>query len=282
MATRISLFLACILALALPSYAVPSVSAANNAIAPAYTGCGGVTPVATNPAYEQAVVELVNAERWEHGQLPPYKRVTALDSAARYHSVDMEKDDYFDHDSHDRSSGSLVFACYWYERVASYYSSSMTMAENIAKGPADPASVMVAWMNSSGHQANILSSDYWEIGVGYTSGSSGIYWTQDFGRRYEVYPLVINREAASTNSPNVSLYIYGAGTFEQMHLKNEDGAWTAWQPFQSDLAWTLSPGSGTKTVTAELKYGTTITTSSDTITLTTTFNNFLYIPAVKR
>jgi uncharacterized protein YkwD len=236
-------------------------------IVPEYTGCGGMTPAASNAAYEQQVVELVNAQRWANGQLPPYKRASALDSAARYHSLDMGQDNYFQHDSYDRVSGSLVFVCYWYARVATFYSS--VMGENIAAGYATPASVMDGWMNSSGHRANILSTTSWEIGVGYASvsGGYGAYWTQDFGRQNGIYPLVINREAATTSSPRVSLYIYGAGTFSEMRLKNENGAWTAWQPFQSNLAWTLSPCPGTKTVTAELKSGATVVTSSDTIDL---------------
>ncbi len=236
-------------------------------VVPEYTGCGGASPAATNAAYEQQVVELVNAQRWANGQLPPYKRVSALDTAARYHSIDLGQDNYFEHDSYDRSSGNLVFTCAWSTRVAAFY--QYVYGENIAAGYATPASVMDGWMNSSGHRDNILSTVSWEIGVGYASGSGsfGVYWTQDFGRQSGVYPLVINREAASTSSPNVSLYVYGAGSFTQIRLKNENGAWTVWLPFQSDIAWTLSACPGAKTVTAELKSGTTVVTSSDTIDL---------------
>jgi uncharacterized protein YkwD len=52
--------------------------------------------------------------------------------------------------------------------------------------------VMVGWMNSSGHRANILNCNYTEIGIGYyyqaddtyPGGSWGYrhYWTQDFGK----------------------------------------------------------------------------------------------------
>ena len=50
--------------------------------------------------------------------------------------------------------------------------------ENIAKGQSTPQMVVNAWMNSSGHRANILNSSFTEIGVGYVS--SGNYWTQMF------------------------------------------------------------------------------------------------------
>ena len=45
-------------------------------------------------------------------------------------------------------------------------------------GQRTPAAVMDAWMNSSGHRANILNSSYTHIGVGYCE--RGNYWTQMF------------------------------------------------------------------------------------------------------
>ena len=132
-----------------------------------------------------------------------------------------------------------------------------------------PASVMNGWMNSTGHRNNILSTNNWEIGVGYATQSGSTYtryWTQDFGKRSGVYPLIINRDAASTDDRHVSLYIYGS--FTQMRLKNESGVWGDWQTFQNNVAWIIANGVGTHTVTAELKSGSTTVTSSDTIYLT--------------
>ena len=50
-----------------------------------------------------------------------------------------------------------------------------------------PEAIVDAWMNSSGHRANILSRDFREIGVGFSPGTpnggsatGGIY-TTDFG-----------------------------------------------------------------------------------------------------
>jgi uncharacterized protein YkwD len=53
--------------------------------------------------------------------------------------------------------------------------------ENIARGQADAAAVMEAWMNSPGHRANILNCDFKTLGVGVHFGSGGPWWTQDFG-----------------------------------------------------------------------------------------------------
>jgi len=236
-------------------------------VALAYSGCGGVIAPTVRADYEQQVVERVNAIRASHG-LPPLKRVTPLDQAARYHATDMGQDDYFDHDSYDRSGGNLVFACGWDARIRSYYTNWASIAENIAAGYPSPQSVMDGWMDSPGHRDNILGSAVWEIGVGYYEGSGQYrrYWVQDFGRRHGVYPLIINREAASTNSPNVFLYIHGQ--WNSMRLRNDKGSWTAWQPFRSTLDWTLRSAGGTRTVWVELRSGNQTATSSDMIYLT--------------
>ena len=163
--------------------------------------------------------------------------------------------------------------------------------ENIAAGYSDPAAVMVGWMNSAGHRANILSTGFREIGVGYTyqSGDQGNirgdnngdctadqfdkgpyyrYWVQNFGRRSAVYPVVINREAYETTTPQVSLYMYGSGWAAEMRFRNENGTWSSWQPYVADVNWTLSSGNGEKTVYAEIKDGTgEVRSASDTIML---------------
>lgn len=245
---------------------VPEESSAINEASVNYTGCGGVITPELNAAYEQQVVELVNAARWENGQLAPYKRVDGLDSAARYHAADMAQDDYFYHDSYDRNASSqLVMVCGWNSRIASYYSG--VYGENIAAGYADPTSVMAGWMNSPGHKANILNTSSWEIGMGYSNGGGwGSYWVQDFGKRFGVYPLIINRESAKTTDRNASIYIYG--TWTQMRLKNEGNEFSPWKPFQANSTWQLSACGGTKTVTAEMTNGYMTFTSSDSIELT--------------
>jgi uncharacterized protein YkwD len=247
-----------------------AVSVGTGLLGPAYAGCGGVIAPVVNADYEQKVVELVNAER-AVASLPPLKRVTALDSAARYHATDMGQDNYFKHDSYDRSGGSLVRVCDWASRVQSYYPNWLMLAENIANFYATPESVIQAWMDSESHKGYILSSAVWEMGVGYFEGSGDWdrYWVQDFGRRYGVYPLVINREAATTDSLSVSLYIYGQGDWSEMRLRNDDGSWTGWMPFQSTLSWTLDNFGGERAVWVELRNGSQSTVSSDTIRLTT-------------
>ncbi len=84
----------------------------------------------------------------------------------------------------------------------------------------------------------------------------GTVWVLDFGRRENVYPLVINREDKAVTSRDVSLYIYGEGTWSEMRLRNDSDPWNAWQPFQKEVSWTLKDLSGERTVWVELRQGT--------------------------
>ncbi|MFP4346408.1 MAG: S8 family serine peptidase, partial [Anaerolineales bacterium] len=112
--------------------------------------------------------------------------------------------------------------------------------------------------------------NFWEIGVGYYEGGGEYYryWTQDLGRRNDVYPVVINREAAETDSTTVQLYIYGAGTWDEMRLRNDGGTWGAWRTFQTNLTWELASEAGERTVEVEVRSSSKSDTMSDTIRLT--------------
>ncbi len=245
----------------------PVSQTANNFFRINYTGCGGVTAPVVNAGYEQQVLDLVNSERAQNG-LPPLKRVDSLDASSRYHATDMAQDDYFYHESYDRVNGNLEYVCDTWDRVLNYYGSNWNyLAENIAAGYATPTDVMNAWMNSDGHRHNILSASVREIGIGYYEGGGTYYryWVQDFGQKSSRYPIIINRDAATTTSQNVQLYIYGAGDFDEMRLRNNDGTWSAWVPFQSSYSWTMDGFSGNQTVSAEMRRGSSTATSSDTI-----------------
>ena len=54
------------------------------------------------------------------------------------------------------------------------------VGENIAYGQSSPEAVMNAWMNSSGHRANILNADFDKIGVGVVRSGGRLYWVQLF------------------------------------------------------------------------------------------------------
>jgi hypothetical protein len=260
--------------------------------AAAYSGCGGVIAPVVIANFEQQVLDLTNTTRANLG-LPPLKRVTSLDQAARYHATDLGQDNYFQHDTYDgRGDGntSPTWVCAWDARIKSFYGSTnlASLAENIAAGYSTPQAVMDGWINSPGHYANIVSTSNWEIGIGYAQLANsyyGAYWAQDFGRKFNTYPLIINRDVASTSSCNVSIYIYSDGSIQQMRLQNDSGTWGNWVSFQSSFNWTMAGGGGTHTVNAQLKTSSTTYSTSDSIVSTASqcgSGNKSFLPLVIR
>ena len=135
-----------------------------------YPGQVLTIPTEDNEAksFEAEVVRLVNIERKKAG-LEELKHNWELSRVARYKSEDMRDKGYFAHNSPTYGTP--------FQMMKSFGISYRTAGENIAKGQTTPAAVVNAWMNSSGHRANILNPSFTEIGVGYASGN---YWTQMF------------------------------------------------------------------------------------------------------
>ena len=119
--------------------------------------------------YEQEVIRLINEIRAKNG-LKALTYDWELSRVARYKSQDMKDNNYFSHTSPVYGSPSQM--------IRNFGISFRSAGENIAKGYATPQAVVNAWMNSSGHRANILNASFTKIGVGYVSG--GNYWTQMF------------------------------------------------------------------------------------------------------
>ena len=119
--------------------------------------------------YEQEVIRLVNEIRVQNG-LSALTYNWELSRVARYKSQDMVDNRYFSHTSPTYGTP--------FQMIRSFGLSYRSAGENIAYGQRTPQAVVNAWMNSSGHRANILSSSYTQIGVGYVA--NGHYWTQMF------------------------------------------------------------------------------------------------------
>ena len=118
------------------------------------------------------VVTLVNKERASNG-LQSLASDSQLAKLAQMKAEDMAKNGYFSHTSPTYGSA--------FDMMKTYGVSYKTAGENIAKGQKTAQSVMNGWMNSSGHRANILKSDYTKIGVGYAKASDGTTcWVQIF------------------------------------------------------------------------------------------------------
>ena len=120
-------------------------------------------------SFEQEVIRLVNEQRVKNG-LNPLTENWELSRVARYKSQDMVDNRYFSHTSPTYGSP--------FQMIRDFGISFRRAGENIAYGQRTPQAVVNAWMNSSGHRANILNASYTQIGVGYVA--NGNYWTQMF------------------------------------------------------------------------------------------------------
>ncbi|WP_336046701.1 CAP domain-containing protein [Solibacillus ferritrahens] len=120
-------------------------------------------------AVEEQVVNLVNKERAKEG-LAPLTMDWELARVAKYKSQDMHDKKYFSHTSPTYGSP--------FDMMKKFDISYKSAGENIAQGQKSATQVMDAWMNSSGHRANIMNAQFTHIGVGYVK--DGNYWTQMF------------------------------------------------------------------------------------------------------
>ncbi|WSI22506.1 CAP domain-containing protein [Streptomyces sp. NBC_01343] len=133
-------------------------------------GSGGSGTV--DAGSESAVLALVNKERATAG-CGPLTTNSKLSAAARAYSDTMARSGVMSHTGPDGSTMT--------SRVEAAGYAWSRLGENIARGQGDAAAVMDAWMNSSGHRANILNCAFKEIGIGVHKGDGGPWWTQDFG-----------------------------------------------------------------------------------------------------
>jgi uncharacterized protein YkwD len=128
---------------------------------------------ASPTSLESQIISLTNKQRVAAGckALATNKKLVY---AARAHSKDMAKYDYFGHTGRDGSS---------FVTRASRAGYSGASAENIAWGYRGAKTVVTVWMNSAGHRQNILTCSHKAVGVGVAKKADGTpYYTQMFGR----------------------------------------------------------------------------------------------------
>lgn len=128
---------------------------------------------------EAAIFNKVNEERAKAG-VSTLTYNTTMQKYARIKSQDMGDNNYF---SHEDLNGNLITTQMkndgvsyraWGENIA--YISGVSDANALAE------QFMTQWMNSSGHRANILSTNFSSIGVGVYKIGNKVYATQEFYR----------------------------------------------------------------------------------------------------
>jgi uncharacterized protein YkwD len=109
---------------------------------------------------ESGLLRAVNQARAAHG-LSPVRFDATLTRAARSHSVEMLRGDYFAHGA-------------FRTRMIQFRVRGPFVGENLAWGSgsyASPQTVIQEWLNSPAHRANLLRPTFTRIGIGAVQGT---------------------------------------------------------------------------------------------------------------
>ena len=125
------------------------------------TGSSQSTQTSTMNTDEKEVFDLINKQRTNNG-LQALKVDDEVQRVARIKAEDMVSQNYFAHESPIYGTP--------FEMLQSFKISYKTAGENIAANSSNSGAV-TSWMNSSGHKANILNSNFNYTGIGVVSSS---------------------------------------------------------------------------------------------------------------
>ncbi len=126
------------------------------------TGNSSGTQISSNMnSDEKEVFNLINQQRTNNG-LSALKVDSEVQRVARIKAEDMVTNNYFSHTSPTYGSP--------FDMLKSFKISYKTAGENIAANSSNSGAVN-AWMNSSGHKANILNSSFNYTGIGVVNSS---------------------------------------------------------------------------------------------------------------
>ena len=205
---------------------------------------------------EAETIYLTNLEREKQG-LAPLRWNRQLSESAQWFAwdtIENRADVYCGHtDSLGREVGDRAKAFEYLLRGP--------LGENAICGYASPGGAIAGWMNSAGHRQNILTGDYREVGLGYyqRSRDGRGYIVQNLAQDRFYAPVIIENERLTTETPTVELYIYdrvpnkrvfgGLAPATEMMIANEPTfAGARWEPFAIHKTWTLTAGTGWRTV----------------------------------
>ena len=151
-------------------------SGGGNPITPTAPPVDTACAYTTNQANVNEVISAINAYRAQNG-LPPYSVNALLTSAAQSHSADMACNQLFYHIGSDGSTPA--------SRAAAAGYAATSVSENVyGSWPPPTGQGVVTWwatdQSDIHHNANLLSTKYQEIGVGYAFYNNYGYYVVDF------------------------------------------------------------------------------------------------------
>jgi hypothetical protein len=208
---------------------------------------------------------LVNQARLDEG-LIPYALFPLLNASAQRHADDLALNQA---SSHIGSDGSMPR-----ERIAQAGYAAWTQAdgelvagENFWIGRSSIEDAVAYFLTDPPQRANLLSTTYREMGVGFATGADGRnYYVLDFGVRPNVLPVFINDGATNADDAQVAIRLpnenvrpegQGAsfmGEVIEIRVSNEpsfeNSPWQTWEPL---IPWTLPDVPGEHTVYVQFR-----------------------------
>ena len=125
------------------------------------TSTGGQSTTTAMNSDEKEIFDLINKQRTNNG-LSALKEDAEVQKVARIKAQDMVSNNYFAHESPTYGTP--------FQMLKNFNISYKTAGENIAANSSN-SSAVTAWMNSSGHKANILNSNFYYTGIGVVSSN---------------------------------------------------------------------------------------------------------------
>lgn len=127
---------------------------------------------------EWEVLRLTNIERYKAGAAP-LVIIAPLQEGADIREKEIIVDFRQDHRRPDGSSFDTA--------IDSSFIENRTRSENCLKDAKSPSEAINAWMNSSGHKANMLNKDFCYFGAGVHPVGTMKYWVQEFAGGNDIY-----------------------------------------------------------------------------------------------
>lgn len=141
------------------------------------------------------LVDLANADRASNGLYNLAVNPTLV-AVAQAKADDMAAKGYFAHTAPDGKT-----PWYWFKQLDYQFAYA---GENLAVYFTDSADVERAWMASPGHRANLLSSNFTEIGIataqGYYNGQPTTFVVQEFGTPVVKLPVTTGQAPATSTA----------------------------------------------------------------------------------
>ncbi len=224
-----------------------------------------------NPAAVSAadVAILTNKERSEK-DIPVLQRNSLLDQAAQMKAQDMAANGYYAHVSPDG-----VTPMHWVGKAGYKY---LIMGENLVVNRTDAEQVVDAFMGSPGHRANILRTDFTEVGIGVANGTykgkNATFTVQIFAAPYpqqatptkDVPKVAVKPVSTVAKAPTVSTSVTTAAVPQKsMLLATTTSAATTTRPsdaLEKEVSRLISP------IVSSIQNA---STSTSTVATTTSF-----------